>query len=40
MELSLHLSFELRCCLGGYTVGTTEGFRVATVEALAPRPHH
>jgi hypothetical protein len=40
MELSLRLSFQLRCRLGGYTVGTTMGFRVITVEALDPRPHH
>jgi hypothetical protein len=32
MELSLHLSFELKHSLGGYTVGTTIGFRVMTVE--------
>jgi hypothetical protein len=40
MELSLGLSFQLRCSLGGYTVGTTMGFRVMTMEALAPWPHH
>jgi hypothetical protein len=40
MELILHLSFYLRCSLGGYTVGTTVGFQVETVEALAPQPHH
>jgi hypothetical protein len=28
MELSLRLSFYLRCILGGYTVGTTVGFPV------------
>jgi hypothetical protein len=39
MELSLCLSFYLRCSLGGYMVGTTAGFPVRTVEALAPRFH-
>jgi hypothetical protein len=28
VELSLRLSFYLRCSLGGYTVGTTTGFPV------------
>jgi hypothetical protein len=36
MELSLCLSFYLRHSLGGYTVGTTAGFPVKIVEALAP----
>jgi hypothetical protein len=40
MELSLHLSFQLSRSLGGYTVGTTEGFWVMTIEALAPWSHH
>jgi hypothetical protein len=40
MELSIRLSFQLRRSLGGYTVGTTMGFQVKTVEALAPQPHH
>jgi hypothetical protein len=40
MEHSLRLSFQLRRSLGGYTVGTTVGFRVTTVEALARRHHH
>jgi hypothetical protein len=40
MELSLSLKFQLGCILEGYTVGTTIGFRVITVEALAPWPHH
>jgi hypothetical protein len=31
------LSFYLRCSLEGYTVGTTVGFRVEIVEALAPQ---
>jgi hypothetical protein len=39
MELSLHLSFYLRHSQGGYTVGTTAGFPVETVKALAPRSH-
>jgi hypothetical protein len=30
------LSFYLRCSLGGYTVGTTAGFPVEIIEALAP----
>jgi hypothetical protein len=37
MQCSLHLSFHLRHILGSYTVGTTIGFRVKTVEALAPQ---
>jgi hypothetical protein len=40
MELSLRLSFQISHSLGGYMVGTTMGFRVATMEALAPWPHH
>jgi hypothetical protein len=36
MELSFRLSFYLRRSLGGYTVGTTAGFPVEIVEALAP----
>jgi hypothetical protein len=36
MELSLHLSFYLRHNLEGYTVGTTAGFPIEIVEALAP----
>jgi hypothetical protein len=39
MELSLRLSFYLKRSLGGYTVGTTAGFPVEIVEALAPQPH-
>jgi hypothetical protein len=39
MELSLRLSFYLRCSLGGYTVGTTIGFPVEIVEALGPQSH-
>jgi hypothetical protein len=35
MELSLHLSFQLRRSLGGYTVGTTTGYQVETLEDLA-----
>jgi hypothetical protein len=35
MELSLCLSFYLRRGLKGYTVGTTTGFPVEIVEALA-----
>jgi hypothetical protein len=36
MELSLRLHFYLRRSLRGYTVGTTTGFPVEIVEALAP----
>jgi hypothetical protein len=36
MELSLYISFYLKRNLGGYTVGTTAGFPVEIVEALAP----
>jgi hypothetical protein len=39
MELRLYLSFYLRRNLGGYTVGTTMGFPVKFVEALAPQSH-
>jgi hypothetical protein len=39
MKLSLCLSFYLRRSLGGYTVGTTAGFPVKIVEALAPQSH-
>jgi hypothetical protein len=40
MELSLRLSFQLSLILEGYTMGTTAGFQVTTIEALAPWPHH
>jgi hypothetical protein len=40
MELSLHMSFYLRCNLRGYTVGTTTVFPVEIVEALGPQSHH
>jgi hypothetical protein len=36
MKLSLCLSFYLRHSLRGYMVGTTTGFLVKTMEALAP----
>jgi hypothetical protein len=39
MELSLCLSFYLRCSLGGYTVATTMRFLVEIMETLAPQPH-
>jgi hypothetical protein len=39
IEPSLRLSFYLRHSLGGYTVGTTVGFPVKIMEALAPQPH-
>jgi hypothetical protein len=39
MKLSLRLSFQLSRSLKVYTVGTTAGFRVMTMEALAPWPH-
>jgi hypothetical protein len=39
MELSIRLSFYLRCSLEGYTVGTTMGFLVKIMEALAPQSH-
>jgi hypothetical protein len=35
MQLILHLSFHLIDSLKSYTVGTTAGFRVKIVEALA-----
>jgi hypothetical protein len=37
IELSLRLSFYLRHSLRGYMVGTTAGFPVKIVEALAPQ---
>jgi hypothetical protein len=37
MEFSLHLSFYLRHSLRGYMVGTTTGFLVEIMEALAPQ---
>jgi hypothetical protein len=40
MELSLRLSFYLRRSLGGYKVGTTAGFVVEIVEALAPQSRY
>jgi hypothetical protein len=40
MEFSLHLSFYLKRSLRGYTVGTTTGFPIEIVEALAPQSHH
>jgi hypothetical protein len=40
MDLSLYLSFQLSHNLWGYTVGTTMGFRVPTMEAPAQWPHH
>jgi hypothetical protein len=39
MELRLYLIFYLRRSLKGYTVGTTVGFLVKFMEALAPRSH-
>jgi hypothetical protein len=39
MELGLRLTFQLRCDLRGYTMGTTTGFLVITMDALAPWPH-
>jgi hypothetical protein len=39
MELSLRLSFQLRPSLGGYMVGTTVGFRLVTMDGLAPWTH-
>jgi hypothetical protein len=39
MELSLCLSFYLRRSLGAYTVGTTVGFPIETMEALASQTH-
>jgi hypothetical protein len=40
MKLSLYLSFYLKHRLRGYMVGTTVGFWVEIVEALAPQSHH
>jgi hypothetical protein len=40
MEHSLRPSFDLRRNLGGYTVGTTAGFPVEIMEALAPQHRH
>jgi hypothetical protein len=40
MELSLCLSFYLRCSLGGYMVDTNVGFLVEIMEALALQYHH
>jgi hypothetical protein len=40
MKLSICLSFQLSRSLRGYTVGPNKGFRVTTIEALAPWPHH
>jgi hypothetical protein len=39
MELSLRMSFYLRCNLRGYTVGTTPGFLVEIMEALDMQSH-
>jgi hypothetical protein len=39
MELSLCLSFYLRCNLGGYMVGTNARFPLEIVVALAPQSH-
>jgi hypothetical protein len=39
MELRLRLSFFLKRSLEGYTLGTTTGYPVKTMEALAPRSH-
>jgi hypothetical protein len=40
MELRLRLTFYLRRSLGGYMVGTTEGFPIEIIETLAPQSHH
>jgi hypothetical protein len=40
IEFSLRLSFYLKRSLRSYTVGTTVGFPVETIEALAPRSCH
>jgi hypothetical protein len=40
MELSLRLSFYLKRSLRGYTMGTTTGFPVEIVKALAPQSRH
>jgi hypothetical protein len=39
MELSLRMSFYHIRGLRGYTVGTTAGFPVKIMEALAPQSH-
>jgi hypothetical protein len=39
LELSLDLSIYLKRSIRGYTVGTTIGFPVKIVDALAPRSH-
>jgi hypothetical protein len=39
MELSLCLRFYLRRSLRSYMVGTTVGFPVKIMEALAPQSH-
>jgi hypothetical protein len=39
MEFNLCLSFYLRRNLMGYTVGTTMGFPVEIMDALAPQSH-
>jgi hypothetical protein len=39
MKLSLRLSFQPRRTLRGYTVGTTMGFRIMIMEALATWSH-
>jgi hypothetical protein len=39
IELSLRLSFYLKHSFGVYTVGTTAGFPLKIVEALAPQSH-
>jgi hypothetical protein len=36
MKFGLRLSFHLKHSLRGYTVGTTAGFQVKIVVALAP----
>jgi hypothetical protein len=40
MKFSLRFSFYLKHSLGGYTVGTTMGFPVGIVLAVAPQSHH
>jgi hypothetical protein len=40
MKLRIRLSFYLRRSLGGYTVGTTVGFPIEIVEALASQSYH
>jgi hypothetical protein len=39
IKLSLRLNFYLRCSLGGYMVGTTTGFPLEIMKALAPQSH-